>query len=685
MAAMWSWSTEEAREHVPHPLLSCSRTPFWNQFRSELTACTLPRRGGRVHFASAAKAFGQALYFTRAFLPQVTRLFQQQAVFFVLCERYEEVAARRTDWASFAPISNFEQEVQRMISMPHAEAPPCLFGWTAALLCELRVEQAVLSGAWPELDAELEELLASEGSEDLELEEEKRQVLLALLARDAAAVARLTTRGRWALRGLLRGGHRALSLLESSGWCSLEDVLEALPDGELGPVLDSHAVARAQSFLNQVLTMMPRGDVQGAEGGKPGESTAFVTGRRSQFRVWATSTHATLLLEPLSIWTNLLELGHLEATLCVNGCVDTHLHGVTCVDGGLVNQLLQRHLSTVEDSLGRFPLVPSLEHFRRDFDDMLVAATHSELHRADVLLCGEPAFICALLAELNKTVVGYVGNPLGAYLTADDQKKFYSFVAQVPQFTSSKGASLHLVFMAPPIAAQGYWQTGVRMPVVRPVARYASVAGPSAPSQPAPSQDVLITKQVFTFWDFQCLLNSALSSWGMPPKWSFRYMTHLKDRSWRAWASYRAAVVLPYDPQTLVFYELYSMAVPLLVPSKALLPLFFARSYGQDASVAIQRQGWRLRRSGSAWGRWHEEATYNELRWWALLSDIAQLPHLLAWSSLAELLALLTSPASGRTLADTSKAMAEVTKQNCWRSMSFWKATLAENLFAGAS
>ena len=58
---------------------------------------------GRVHFASAAryrailamkravqnlghilahseaKAFGQALYFTRAFLPQVTRLFQQQA------------------------------------------------------------------------------------------------------------------------------------------------------------------------------------------------------------------------------------------------------------------------------------------------------------------------------------------------------------------------------------------------------------------------------------------------------------------------------------------------------------------------------------------------------------------------------------------------------------------------------
>ena len=28
-----------------------------------------------------------------------------------------------------------------MISTRHGEAPPCLFGWAAALLCELRVEK----------------------------------------------------------------------------------------------------------------------------------------------------------------------------------------------------------------------------------------------------------------------------------------------------------------------------------------------------------------------------------------------------------------------------------------------------------------------------------------------------------------------------------------------------------------
>ena len=98
--------------------------------------------------------------------------------------------------------------------------------------------------------------------------------------------------------------------------------------------------------------------------------------------------------------------------------------------------------------------------------------------------------------------------------------------------------------MAPPIAAQGYWQTGVRLPVVRsapdggrdtvctsrcavrPVALYARS---SQPKQMPSSEDVLITKQasshssahgsadgvallrrqVFTFWDFQCLLNAA--------------------------------------------------------------------------------------------------------------------------------------------------------------------------------
>ena len=40
-----------------------------------------------------------------------------------------------------------------------------------------------------------------------------------------------------------------------------------------------------------------------------------------------------------------------------------------------------------------------------------------------------------------------------------------------------------------------------------------------------------------------------------------------------------------------VFYELYSLGMPLLVPEETLLPLFFMRSYGYDGSVQHQRPG----------------------------------------------------------------------------------------------
>ena len=104
--------------------------------------CLCQHVHGRVELLSAkARAFGHALFFARAFLPQVTLLFQQQAsieaarskgllnkkasqaVFFagasalqgahwhgssleVLCERFEEVLAQKTDWAPLAQASH---------------------------------------------------------------------------------------------------------------------------------------------------------------------------------------------------------------------------------------------------------------------------------------------------------------------------------------------------------------------------------------------------------------------------------------------------------------------------------------------------------------------------------------------------------------------------------------------------
>ena len=78
----------------------------------------------------------------------------------------------------------------------------------------------------------------------------------------------------------------------------------------------------------------------------------------------------------------------------------------------------------LKDSLGHFPLLPSLENFRTDFEESNFASEiqadvlpglctrsmsdalvtlHSHYAELRRLLCGEPAFICLLFAELNRT------------------------------------------------------------------------------------------------------------------------------------------------------------------------------------------------------------------------------------------------------------------------------------------
>jgi len=552
----------------------------------------------------------------------------------VLCEKLD--ALNEDNWEHGVPIPNFAQEVALLTATTLGPQLPCIFGWIAALLCELRVQQDVMADRYgPDTELFLHQPSSIFNEEDSHMEE-KQQVLDALRNRDETTMAQLQSRGRWILRDLLHGGHRALTLLESSGWAKLTDVLEVLPPGEVGPAFDAAAWAMGHRFLQQVTNIMvhPPNDLN-----------------LRPFKVWGVSSHPSLLLEPLSLWSQLFET---EATLSTTRCLDDFLApGVQC------QTLHVFHLGTRQDGLGHFPLV---ENFQ-DFGEQFFQSASRFAQESDLLLCGEPAFLCWLLFEWQKPVIGYLGNPLGAYLNTEMQIVFYDFVAK----TLATHTSLQLVFMSPPIAAQSYWQTGTLIPVLRPVADYMDV-------QYNPENlDVLITKQVFTFWDFQCILNAGISE-GEISTWRFQYMSHL-DSTWKAWSTFRAAVVLPYDAQTLVFYELYSLGLPLLVPQETLLPLFFMRSYGQDGHVAHQRPGWNLRRSGAAWGRWHQ-GSFNELRWWAMFSDIARLPHLLVWSSLAELFSLLC-PA---LLATTSTAMLEVTKQNRQRSLEFWRASLAHHI-----
>ena len=629
---------------VVHPLLSCSSSPPWRFWWHILQAASPSGApcAGKGSANATATAFHYAMDFVRIFLPQMSYVFQQQAVFFVLCEKLD--ALTRDNWMEDVPIPDFEGEVMHMTASSLGVHLPCLFGWVAALVCELRVQQDVLNGLWDsDLEVFLQRSVPKLSQNDQNDEED--EILAALRGKDHRASAQLQSRGRWILRDLLHGGHRGLSLLDSSGWATLSHVLELLPAGELGPANEGAAFALQQSFIQQVTSILGMMKL-------PGHPDQQHILRRGPVKVWAASLHPTLLLEPLSLWKQTLSL---TALLSTTQCFD--VPDITCEE---TLQDLFADLSTREDGLGHFPLVHNFEEFSLIFSK--IAQDH--LATNNFLVCGEPAFLCWILQNFNaKPVLGYLGNPLGAYLNAENQISFYDFISETPQLTTAMNASFQLVFMSPPLAASAYWQTGVRIPVLRPVADYLATGA----SYGSDSNKVLITKQVFTFWDFRCILNQMGQGYTSP--WQFQYISHLED-SWKALPSFRAAVMLPYDAQTLVFYELYSFGMPLLVPNEMMLPLFFMRSYGQDGGVAIQRPGWSLKRQGVAWGRWHQ-GSFNELRWWAMFSDIARMPHLLFWSSLAQLFSLLGSPMSA-----ISTKMLQLTKQHRKRSLEFWSACI---------
>eukprot|EP00913_Durusdinium_trenchii_P016523 g15529.t2 len=186
--------------------------------------------------------------------------------------------------------------------------------------------------------------------------------------------------------------------------------------------------------------------------------------------------------------------------------------------------------------------------------------------------------------------------------------------------------------MSPYLGALIYWHSGVHVPVVRPLGLYTG-----ASYQPLSagrfSRSILVTKSIFVPVDLAMVLNDFVAALRkleerergldllrgalgflrgfyrtnfekalVPLKlWEsnhtlFANLKQLSDPSWSNWARHTAAVFLPYDPQQMVFYELYSMGVPLL-------------------EFRYQSPGWEVPREELRYD-WTENAELYELRWW---------------------------------------------------------------------
>eukprot|EP00438_Fugacium_kawagutii_P014177 Skav207943 [mRNA] locus=scaffold108:272844:276368:+ [translate_table: standard] len=158
-------------------------------------------------------------------------------------------------------------------------------------------------------------------------------------------------------------------------------------------------------------------------------------------------------------------------------------------------------------------------------------------------------FYCSFFEGLNKTILGYFGLPL-LYMVPHDQgsKWVQDFIALAALPTSL------FVSNNPLHAEQVVWQSGVRLPVLRPVTLYISER-----YQPERPDDILVPepREACVLY---CLLRSFTPA-GYPLKFFAKSDT---DRTYNAFVRFRSVVLYPHDFALMTFYELPGEGVMLL-------------------------------------------------------------------------------------------------------------------------
>ncbi len=102
-----------------------------------------------------------------------------------------------------------------------------------------------------------------------------------------------------------------------------------------------------------------------------------------------------------------------------------------------------------------------------------------------------------------------------------------------------------------------------------------------------------------------------------------------------------AVVVYPYDVSLMIFYEYYSMGVPLFVPEKQYLHFFILRglhAYATHHFVDTRNNGTNLYPVSPFFASLDAEQWYQGASYWTRYCDFYQFPHLQRFHSANELM-----------------------------------------------
>lgn len=303
-----------------------------------------------------------------------------------------------------------------------------------------------------------------------------------------------------------------------------------------------------------------------------------------------------------------------------------------------------------------------------------------EMRAADVLMCGEPVYFCRLLSYFGQPVIGYISTPLSVYINARDRERWYQ------QFYEMALDPWHFFVTTTPVFGEWItYATGVSLPVIRPATLYTD-----ASYWPVREREVLMLRTVSLFWDSECIMNhfageaarasafaasEEASGDKARPRPALRFVesTSLGGQErvgYDAFGEFMAVVIFPYAFSQFWFYELYSMGVPLYLPSKQTLPLYV----NQDYAVCPDFEG---HRPGHLPFAVHPFSPFDANDWaamtyWAGFTDYLMTPHVIYFESLPSLLLALET-ADHR---EVSRRMRRLHGERVGEATAFWLSTL---------
>ncbi|CAJ1356001.1 unnamed protein product [Effrenium voratum] len=205
--------------------------------------------------------------------------------------------------------------------------------------------------------------------------------------------------------------------------------------------------------------------------------------------------------------------------------------------------------------------------------------SNNPLFRGADVLVGQWVGECSKLrVHYSKPVVAYLG-----FLLLNDPVvgKYHFWSEPLPhfweRFSTLQSCDVHkldgrqpadggppcaVVFEEPQLAEAAYWQTGIRNPSVRPLSLYVSASHDTSTAL----KDVLVINRARLQRDTH--FTNALNAMSHP-EYPHRFVNQKQNMPYAEMATYRAAIMMPWDLNLVMFHDIYAMNLPLFLPDLA--------------------------------------------------------------------------------------------------------------------